>query len=509
VNVALLGWLLAASGPVMVVAPEPTAAAPESAWIAEAVADILPRQLAELGVAAVARTDRLRAQEMLELPAFSLTRATSIRLAESMGATRLVTGSYQLQGPRLQLSLRILDVERATLSAPITATGSLETLLVLLRGLAWDVALAGPDPPSGSREAFLARRPPPFEAVMAYGRSLSAGDPAAQLRLLREATALAPGYDDAWLALGRLLLDSREPQAALESLERIGSASGLAREARFLRGVALLELGRFAEAGTAFAALVQEDPTPAALNNYGLALLRDGRSDRPRASQVLRRAVDGETAAKETVFNLGFALFCEGEYEAAAFWLRGVANRDSRDTHARLALVWALRRSGHEAEAQQEWAALLVVAPSYQAIEEPEAGRRFERIVRAETRPAPEGEGRSDAELAASHVGRAERLVSAGEWAAAQVELTRAAYLDPYSAKTHRLLAWAQRAQGRTAVALGELRMSLWCREDTAVRLELAQLLAESGQLAEARAEAERVLAVDPGNTAALAILGR
>jgi tetratricopeptide (TPR) repeat protein len=509
VNVALLGWLLAASGPVMVAAPESTASGAESAWIAEAVADLLPRQLGELGVPAVGRADRVRAQEALELPAFSLTRATSIRLAESMGAARLVTGSYSLQGPRLELSLRILDVERATLSAPLTTVGSLEGLVALLRGLAWDIALAGPDPPSGSREEFLSRRTPPFEAVKAYGRSLSAGDPAARLKLLRDATALAPDFGEAWLALGRLQLESREQPAALESFERIDSESALAREARFLRGVALLELGRFAEAVAAYAGLVEQDPTPAALNNYGLALLRDGRPAGPRASQVLRRAIDGEKAAKETLFNLGFALFCEGEYEAAAFWLRGVTSRDGRDIHARLALVWALRRSGHAAEAEQEWAALLAVAPAYPALEAPDAGRRFERVLRAETRVAPEGERRSDAELAASHVGRAERLVSAGDWAAAQAELTRAAYLDPYSAKTHRLLAWAQRAQGRTAAALGELRMSLWCREDVAVRLELAQLLAEAGRLAEARVEAERVLEADPGNAAALEIVGR
>jgi tetratricopeptide (TPR) repeat protein len=322
--------------------------------------------------------------------------------------------------------------------------------------------------------------------------------------------ALAPDYEEAWLELGRLQLESREQKDALESLERIGSASRLAREARFLGGVALLELGRFDEAALLYAALVERQPTPSALNNYALARLRAGASRGPRASQLLRQAVDGEAVpAKETVFNLGFALFCEGEYEAAAFWLQGVTSRDSRDAHARLALVWALRQSGRAAEAGQEWTALLATAPSYQAREAPAPPRRCERVRRAEARPAVEGEGRSDAELAASHVARAERLVSSGDWAAAQTELMRAAYLDPYSAKTHRLLAWTQRAQGQVSAALGELRMSLWCREDSAVRLELAQLLREAGSEAEARAEAQRVLAADPDNAAARAILER
>ena len=48
-----------------------------------------------------------------------------------------------------------------------------------------------------------------------------------------------------------------------------------------------------------------------------------------------------------------------------------------------------------------------------------------------------------------------------------------------------------------------ELRASLYCREDAAVRLELADLLLARGRAAEARAEGARVLLADPGNAAA------
>jgi hypothetical protein len=41
------------------------------------------------------------------------------------------------------------------------------------------------------------------------------------------------------------------------------------------------------------------------------------------------------------------------------------------------------------------------------------------------------------------------------------------------------------------------------------VRLELARLLAELGRQAEARAEAERVLATDPANEEARSLAGR
>ena len=53
----------------------------------------------------------------------------------------------------------------------------------------------------------------------------------------------------------------------------------------------------------------------------------------------------------------------------------------------------------------------------------------------------------------------------------------------------------AWRASGR--------RATLWCRDDAAVRVELAQLLKALGRDAEARAEAARARKADPGTEAA------
>lgn len=385
----LLGLLLAASGPVLVAPPDGRAAGADAAWIAEAVADALPRALRELGVAVVERSERVRAQEELELAPSPLTRASWIRLAEALGATRLVTGAYELEGAQLRLALRILDVERATLSAPLTAGGPQETLGVLLRGLAWDLALASPHPPTGGRGEFLARPDFGFQALRAYARSLTASDAAARTRLLREALAAAPDHHDAWLELGRLQLEARDHDGALASLARAEASARLAREAAFLRGVALLERGNFRAAAELLARLVGERPTPAALNNHALALLRGAQAGAPRASELLRWAVEEDPALSEPPFNLGWALLCEGDHDGAAQWLRRVVQRDARDTHARLALVWALRGAGHPAEADAEWAALMARAPGYAGMTAPETSRRFERIVRSEGRVRP------------------------------------------------------------------------------------------------------------------------
>src|SRR5687767_13517673 len=96
-------------GTVLVLPPYPPPAGGERS-IAALVADQLPRTLSDLGVPVVSRADRLRAQIALETPLVHVTRATSIRIAEAVGATRIVTGSYTLEGGKnLGLSLRILD----------------------------------------------------------------------------------------------------------------------------------------------------------------------------------------------------------------------------------------------------------------------------------------------------------------------------------------------------------------------------------------------------------------
>jgi hypothetical protein len=109
--------------------------------------------------------------------------------------------------------------------------------------------------------------------------------------------------------------------------------------------------------------------------------------------------------------------------------------------------------------------------------------------------------------VAAGLIGRAEKLSASGDVSGALRELTRAAYLDPYAPRIHLLLARAHVRRGDKEKAANEYRMALWSRDDPALRLELAQMLQDMGRTAEAQAEAQRVLEVDPANQAARRLL--
>ena len=502
--VASIVLLAATAAPkVLVVPPEPAGDVGDAAWIAEAVADVLPRDLARLGVPVLDRDERLAAHEALDIPVVTLSRATSVRFAEAVGVARIVSGTFERKDDDLTVSLRWLDVERGTLSPPFLSKAPLRSARTLLRGLAWDIVLAGPWRPGGSREAFLASdRPVPFPAFEAYGRGLASGKSAVRLEHLRRALELHPEYDEARIALGRLSVESRDFAAAHATLAGVGETSPLARAARFIEGVALLEMARYDEAGALYQRLAAAEASPGVLSNHGLSVLRAG--EKGPASVLLRRAVDGAPGVTDVAFNLGWALLLEGDAEAATFWLRGVTRMAPRDVVAHVALSWALRRAGHADEAAEEWRGVALLGAPEGLTETPDLARRLGRVMFTERPIAIE---RSDVDLAAAHVGRADALIRANDVDGALRELTRAAYLDPYSPRAHELLARVHLHRGEKEKALNELQMSLWCRGDTAVRLMLARVLAELGRAAESRVEAQRVLDDEPGNEAAKALL--
>ena len=497
----------ASPGPTVVFAPEAAPPDPETAWIGEAVSDRLAHDLAVLGLDAVERADRLRALEALEIPPVALSRATCIRIAEGLGASRIVVGTYRVEKGDVTLALSLIDAARGTASPPLQASGPLETLPALVEGAAYDIASLGPAVPNRSRLELLALRGTvPPAAFKAYGQGLTARKAGARVQALRRSVSLAPWHDDARLALSRALLEQRELSAADAVLGGVNRSSPLSRPARFLQAVARLEIGRYREAADAFAALLAELPTAAAQNDHALALLRMG-SKAPRASEVLRRAVDAEPDSPDLVFNLGFALLSEGDADGAAYWLRDAVRRDALDARARVVLSWALKNAGRAADAAEEWKGVTALAPNYEPLATPDLSRRFERLLPSERLLAPDRAGRSAPEVAVTLVGRGERKLRAGDLDGTLGDLTRAVYLDPYAPRVHLLLGRTHRARGEWEKAESELRMALWSTGDPAARLELAAVLKEMGRKTEARAEAGKVLKDDPKNAAARRIL--
>jgi len=355
-----------------------------------------------------------------------------------------------------------------------------------VHSLAWDVALAGPWTPAGTREGLVRQADAvPFAALQALGEGLAGRESAAREAGLRRALSLHPSYDDAALALGRLLVDAGRYEEARPVLARVGPGSPLARDARFLEGVALLGLGRAREADVLYANLAAGRPSPAALANRAVARLRAGPG--AGASLLLRQAVAAAPASLDLPFDLGWALLVEGEAEAAAFWLQGAVHRDPGDAEGRLLLSWALQAGGRAEEAEEQWRAAAALTPALEPMRKPDLTRRLERVMPSEQGLLLDPARSADEEESRAHADRGEALLSSGDRVGAAAELARAALLDPYAERPHLLLGRAERLQGENERALAELRMALWCRDDPALRREIADLLETMGRRAEAR----------------------
>ena len=134
-----------------------------------------------------------------------------------------------------------------------------------------------------------------------------------------------------------------------------------------------------------------------------------------RPSQVLRQALDLEPDSADLAFNLGWALLAEddrGRGRSAA--PRRAARRMPLDSHARVVLVWALRRPGARRRRSDEWKAVLALAPSYESLRAPDLSRRFERIQRGERPLADDREQPHGRRGGGRPAGQAERLFGGG-----------------------------------------------------------------------------------------------
>ena len=107
-------------------------------WIGESFANTLNQRLRSAGFLAISRDDRVYALDHLGLPTgFRPTRATTIRIAQTLDAQFVIVGSYSSKGAEVSAQAQILDVNRLTLSKPFEQSAALADLLNVENSMAW------------------------------------------------------------------------------------------------------------------------------------------------------------------------------------------------------------------------------------------------------------------------------------------------------------------------------------------------------------------------------------
>lgn len=485
-------------------------------WLTEGAALRVTEALREQGIDALTRDERLRLFERLQVPPLAaLTRATIIRLGSLMGATDVITGDLQRDGEAFVIRARRIRLDPGVLDPDLVERTDAAGLMGAFRRIGQRLGRAAAA--SGGESDPAA---PPLAAFEAYVKGLIADSLDTQARFLQTAIRAFPSYDAARLALWQVYSAAGNHRAAADTARAVPARSPQWPAARFCLSLSLIHQGQVAGAAEVLKALQDKSPSPVALNNLGVAVLREptlaAGAGHPAWYFAQARALDG--LDPDYLFNLGYAYWADGDADGASYWLRECVRLDPTDAAAHALLAQALHAAGRPAEAGRELSLARRLSSTFDDLELVSGSpvpRGLERLKddwdpwharRVDTALEMVGQ-RDQAAMARFYLDRGRRLVGDDHDRDAEAELRRALYLAPYDAEAHLLLGRIYLRTGRVREAIDAVKISLWSHETAVGHLVLAEASLAAGDRATARAEAERALILDPDSLSARRLL--
>jgi tetratricopeptide (TPR) repeat protein len=323
-------------------------------WIGESIAETVHDALASEGLLVLDREDRLEGYRRLSIrPGAELTHASVMKIGESLDASRVIYGSYEIRTAgdgkdqsksTLHLTARILDLKRTTQGAQLTESGPLEDLAGVEVRLGWQTLQSIRPKTAPSEEIFLQTRPSVrLDAVENYIRGLLSSSPDQRHRLFTQAARLDEHYSQPCYQLGKTYWEKKDYRVAAGWLDRVTRSDPHYLEARFYLGLCRYYSGDYEGAAAAFQEVAGSVPLNEVYNDLGAAQAQ--RNDFTSAAASYRKALEGDSADPDYHFNLGYALWKSGQYEAAVESFRAALERNDNDAEATTLLGLALKRT--------------------------------------------------------------------------------------------------------------------------------------------------------------------
>jgi len=305
---------------------------PSLEWIREAAADLLSSRFASAGFAPMTRADRVYALDHLGLPqSFQPSRASSLKLAQTLDADSIIVGSYSTDGTQIVAEAQVVDVPHLRMSAAVTTRGEMRDMIAVFDSLAWKLTLQLDPSFSGSEETFIAEgRSLRLDAYEQYIRGITEPDQAERLRHLQQAVKLSPDLSAAWMALGREEYQDQQYDQAAQAFAKVDSDGSDGLAAGFYRGLSLLFSGDYPHAEQAFAQVARILPLAEVLNNQGVAVSRQGHD----GTALFVQAAAADPNVADYHFNLAVSLKRHGKTDAALNELAQCLKLHSSDSEA-------------------------------------------------------------------------------------------------------------------------------------------------------------------------------
>lgn len=322
-------------------------------WIGESVSESIREALSSQGLMTLGREDRQEAYRRLGLRADALlTRATVLRIGQALDANQVVYGDFELQPPEpggksrgsLKITAHVLDLRALKQGPEFSEIAALEDLAAQQARIAWE-ALRYLTPGNAPSEQDFRRQRPQIrlDAMESYIRGLLATSPEQKLKLFSQAVRLDPGFSQAAYELGMLAYAREDYKTAADWLEKVSPSLGRHRRALFFLGICRFESGNYAAAEAAFKTVAESVPLNEVWNNLGAA---QSRLNRPQATDNFVKALEGDSADPLYHFNVGYSLWRQKQFEAAAERFRAVLDRSPDDAIASAMLAKCASREG-------------------------------------------------------------------------------------------------------------------------------------------------------------------
>lgn len=475
-------------------------------WIGDSFPFTLDQRLTSAGFLTISRDDRVYALEHLGLPDdFRPSRATTIRIAQTLDADYVIVGSFTVVNPgtsasRIQVQAQVLEVNQLRMSEPLTDSAELPRLFDVENAIAWKVAQRMDPHFSVAEQTFLAAaggvRLSSFED---YIRGTSAPTSDERLKRLEAAVTETPDYTAALLALGKEQYAALQYEAAAATLAKVPSTDRVALEAGYYGGLARFNIAKYAEAEAAFAFVASRLPLPEVVNDQGVAESRQGKDAVPLFLEVI--AADPNDA--DYHFNLAVALLGRNDIAGATHEVQAALQLHSDDPEAtelltRLQATHGLTANLKSIMSADGFAPTTRIRRTWSEASFRQAAFQLDQIRAIQMATLP------PAEQAVQYSQLGAGYLAQGLIPEAEQEFHTALAADPKNATAHAGLAEVRERSGSAEGARDEAQTSLQLAPNVAAYLVLARIELQANQLSASASDVSSALRLEPKNAAAL-----
>ncbi|HTB98371.1 MAG TPA: tetratricopeptide repeat protein [Terracidiphilus sp.] len=473
---------------------------PNLEWIREAAPELLDSRLASAGFAPMNRADRIYALDHLGLPeGFQPSRASSLKLAQTLDADSIIVGSYLTDGSSIVAEARVVDVAHLHMSAPVTARGEMRDMIAVFDSLAWKLTREVDPKFSVAEETFVAAgKDIRLDAFEQYIRGIAEPDHDERVRHLKKAAELNPNFDAAWFALGREDYSTQQYDDAAAAFAKVGRDDPDVLEAGFYRGMSLLFSGNYPEAEKAFAAVANVLPLAEVLNNEGVAKSRQSHD----ASALFIAAETADPNAADYHFNLAVTLKRRGATaEALAELIQCLKLRPNDSEAQDLEKEWKSPSAAPSSGGADPAAGQEAKADPLERIERTFDARAFRQAaVMMDQMAAARLDALTPHDRALKLAAQAKEFLDRGLLLEAERLYQAAASADGSVADAHAGLAEVRERSGDSVDARKEAQTALELKPSAEAYLVLGRLDLAAGHFDDARKDAGQAQQLDPGS---------